>query len=58
MKRMMNVLMMISVVLMIWSGISYIEILCKNDKPNPQYSSNNVIVNVIKWADNYFGYTK
>ena len=55
-KLVSNLLVVISVAMLIWIGTSYVEIICKNTSPNPEYSDNNVIVNVVEWANEYYGY--
>ena len=47
-----NIVIGISIILLVWIGLSYGEILCKNLKPNPQYSEHNVIINIAEWAEN------
>ena len=47
-----NIAIGISIILLVWVGLSYGEILCKNLKSNPQYSEYNVIVNMVEWAEN------
>lgn len=55
-KLLSNVLVTISVAMLIWIGMSYVEIVCKNTSPNPKYDDNNIIVNVVEWANDYYGY--
>ena len=55
-KLLSNVLVTISVAMLIWIGMSYVEIICKNTTPNPKYDDNNIIVNVVEWANEYYGY--
>jgi hypothetical protein len=47
-----NIVIGISIILLVWIGLSYGEILCENLKPNPQYSKYNAIVNIVEWAEN------
>lgn len=58
MKFIGNLLMIVSVVFLLWCGVSYGEIICKNTSPNPEYSENNIIVNAVEWANDYYGYNK
>jgi len=55
-KLLSGLLVTISVAMLIWIGISYIEIICKNMSPNPEYNDNNIIVNAVEWANDYYGY--
>ena len=48
-----NVIMTIGIVLSLYMAISYIEIISKCDKPNPQYSNYNLFVNVFRTADEW-----
>lgn len=56
MKFVGNLLTILTVIFMLWCGVSYGEILCKNTSPNPKYSKNNIIVNMIEWANNRYDY--
>lgn len=55
-KLLSNLLLIISVLFLLWFGISYGEIICKNTSPNPKYSKNNIIVNAFKIVDNNYDY--
>ena len=41
----------ILIILMLWLGLSYTEILIKNTRSNPVYSKGNAIIMVIKWTE-------
>lgn len=43
-----DVMVIISIVTLIWIGLSYIEVCAKNLNPNPQYSKYNAIGMLIK----------
>lgn len=47
-----NMLYITSVIILIWMVASYVEIICKNTDPNPTYSEANLIVQIIKEANN------
>lgn len=53
MKFITNLWIIINVVLIIWCGVSYIEILCKHWNQNPDYSDMNIIITVTDWAAEY-----
>ena len=55
-KLLSNLLVFVSVVFLLWCGISYGEILLKHGGPNPEYSDKNIIVNMVEWANEYYGY--
>lgn len=55
-KLLSGLLVTISVAMLIWIGMSYIEIICKNTSPNPEYNDNNIIVNAVEWANDYYDY--
>lgn len=55
-KLVSNLLVVVSAAMLIWIGTSYVEIICKNTSPNPKYSDNNVIINVVEWASEHYGY--
>ena len=42
MKFLSKIITIISVLFLLWSTVSYIEILCKHGQSNPQYSSINL----------------
>lgn len=52
MKKAMNVIGKIAVVVVcavwVWGIASWVEIACKNTKPNPHYSEYNLLVSVIE----------
>ena len=56
MKFVEKVLVTISVVFLLWCGISYGEILLKHNNSNPEYSEKNIIVNFVEWANEYYDY--
>lgn len=43
-----NIITVVSVLFLVWVGISYIEVISKNLSPNPEYS-------VINFFDIFFG---
>ena len=43
---------MISIISMLWMMVSYVEILCKHNGPNPTYSEANIIVKLVEEANN------
>lgn len=53
MKFLSNAVVTLAVIMMIWFGMSYIEILCKHYGPNSEYSDKNIIVNIVEWASEY-----
>ena len=40
----------ISAIAMLWTMVSYVEILCKHNGPNPTYSNTNIIVRFVEEA--------
>lgn len=46
-----NIMVALSIILYMWLGVSYGEIVIKNTSPNPEYSKNNIIVNLVTAAD-------
>ena len=46
----------LTIIVFAWFTMSYIEILCKHNSPNPEYSEKNIIVNVVEWAADYYDY--
>ena len=58
MKILSKIITVTSIIIMLWFAASYIEIVCKNLTPNPEYSNHNVIVNLTKRALKYHGLDK
>lgn len=51
-----NILVISAIALILWMGVSYLEIICKNLDDNPQYSKHNIIVNVTEEVhERYYG---
>lgn len=42
-----SVITIIACLILMWWAINYIEIICKNTSPNPDYSSMNFIVKCL-----------
>lgn len=57
-KMLLSIWLMLTVLVFAWFAMSYVEILCKKDSPNPDYSDKNIIVNVTEWANDYYGYDR
>lgn len=55
-KLLSNLFVTMGVIMIIWFGMSYAEILFKHEKPNPNYSDKNIIVNIFEQATEYYGY--
>jgi hypothetical protein len=54
MKKMLSNLMVTAVIgLMVWIGISYVDIIRQNGQPNPQYTDWNAIVMFTETAMEY-----
>lgn len=47
-KICLNIYIIISVIVMLWATLSYAEIISKNTDKNPEYSENNIIINLVK----------
>lgn len=41
----------ITIILVVWLGLSYMEIIVKNTRANPVYNKGNVIVMLVEWAE-------
>lgn len=41
----------ITIILVVWLGLSYMEIITKNTRVNPVYNKGNVIVMLVEWAE-------
>ena len=46
-----NLTNVICVVFLLWLALSYVEIVCKNVRPNPQYSNYNFLIRVTGYQD-------
>ena len=42
------IILIVSILLILWAGISWIEVISKNLEPNPQYSPINLFALLIK----------
>lgn len=43
-----KIYLIVSAIVLIWMMASYVEIISKNTKPNPEYSNLNIIVRVFE----------
>ena len=50
-KMVENIIVIGSIALILWMGVSWIEICTKNLSENPQYNENNFWVNAIEFTE-------
>lgn len=43
----------IAIILVIWLGLSYMEIITKNTRINPVYNKGNAIIMMVEWAEDF-----
>lgn len=41
----------LAIILVVWLGLSYMEIITKNTRANPVYNKGNVIIMLVEWAE-------
>lgn len=44
----------ITIVLVIWLVLSYMEIIAKNTRINPVYNKGNAIIMMVEWAEDFW----
>lgn len=44
----------ITIILVVWLGLNFMEINIKNTRMNPVYNKGNIIVMLIEWMDGGF----
>ena len=44
----------ISIILVIWLALSYMEITIKNTRTNPVYNKGNAIIMLVEWAEDFW----
>lgn len=43
----------ITIVLVVWLGLSYMEIIAKNTRVNPVYNKGNVFIMLVEWTEGF-----
>lgn len=46
-----NMITVITIILVVWLGLSYMEIIAKNTRANPVYNKGNAIIMLVEWAE-------
>lgn len=43
----------LAIILVVWLGLSYMEIIAKNTRMNPVYSKRNAIIMLVEWTEGF-----